>query len=129
MTALEVGIICGVCPKLGKWVYSDGKDSVWQTGINPATDGVCFQYDGITYLTENGYAIQTKYRCIYGNAHREEWPARPWAPVHIMCVSAGQSHATVLLGDGTVLDPLYDAPRLVTDYAKVESINAVWKVA
>lgn len=116
-----------ICPKIGKYIYpEEGKPGVWVTGINPAVEGICFIGDGNAYLIENGYALQTKYRWLYSQ-ERETWPVEPWADVHIMCVCTSQSHATVLLGDKTVLDPLYDAPRRMEDYQKIENITAVWK--
>lgn len=116
-----------LCPKVGKWVYAEGKDAVWQQGISLEQDGICLGNDGFGYLVENGYALQTKYRYIYGNSLRDKWPLEPWADVHIALVETNQNHAVVLLRDGVVLDPFYGATTLAR-YTQVDSITAVWPV-
>ena len=82
------------------------------------------------YLFRHGLAWQEVYRCgPPGNTMKSVWPPEPWADAHICEVQTGQAHAVVLLRDGTVLDPLHDEPKRLTDYAQVYSVRAVYSVA
>lgn len=63
------------------------------------------------------------------NAPREDWPLKPWAPAHICNVDAGRgsgTHVCVMLADGTVFDPAFDAPRRLSDYPDVTYIAGIW---
>lgn len=80
------------------------------------------------YLWRHGFAWQEIYRCgPPGNTNKTVWPPAPWADVHVCEVRTGQAHAVVLLKDGSVLDPLCDEPKRLTDYAEVYSVRAVFK--
>ena len=75
------------------------------------------------YLIEHGYAQQKLFRYTAGGRKlRSPWPPRPWAPIHICDVQTSRSHAVVMLVDGRVLDPLDDKPRVLSDYAEVNSV-------
>lgn len=91
------------------------------------TVGACWHGDGDMYLIENGYALQTKYRYLWANQQRARWPVEPSADVHICSVRTSQSHAVVMLRDGTVLDPLTPDLKRLSDYSAVDSITAIYK--
>jgi len=114
--------------RVGKFV-----DSKWKIGLNAEVDGVGFMFDGWNFLREHGYAIQHRWRSPYTVAYdcpvHEPWPCEPWADVHIVVVQTSQSHAMVMLRDGTILDPMTPEPRRLSNYGKVESITAIYKVA
>ena len=81
------------------------------------------------YLWRHGFAWQEVYRCgPPGNTYKEVWPPRPWADEHICEVATSMAHAVVLLRDGTVLDPLTDEPKRLSDYREVYSVRAVYRV-
>ena len=78
------------------------------------------------FLAERGFGVQHFYR--FGSA---VWPLAPWADLHICSVDAGHgdgTHVVVMLGDGTVLDPIDDRPRRLTDYPSVAYIAGIHKV-
>lgn len=78
------------------------------------------------YLVEHGWCWSRK--TLYEpstNQEREAWPPEPFGEVHICEVVTSSSHAVVMLADGTVLDPLTDEPKRLTDYSKVYYVAAV----
>ena len=119
--------------RCGRFVKISEEQSEWRIGLDLVNHGVGIQFDAWSYLRDMGYAVQLRYRSPYTTAYgqplHEPWPCEPWADVHICSVeSPAGAHAIVLLRDGTVLDPMTPEPRRLSDYAKVESITAVWKV-
>jgi hypothetical protein len=109
-------------------------DSKWVIGLDAEEHGVGIMFDGWSFLRDHGYAIQHRWRAPYTIAYdsppHEPWPCEPWAEVSIATVlTCAGAHAVVLLRDGKVLDPLTPEPRRLSDYSKVESIVAVYKVA
>lgn len=83
-------------------------------------------------LADFGFAYAKKYRWRGVNLLRTQWPAPPFAPVHIvgLRVSAGW-HGVVLLQDGRVLDPFNDERRDLThrDYEEIGYILGVFRIA
>jgi len=83
-------------------------------------------------LVEHGFAVARKWRIAQpGNQHREPWPCSPFSSVHWCQVDAGGrgAHAVVMLADGTVLDPMTDEPKRLTDYKQVDFVAAVVPLA
>jgi hypothetical protein len=83
-------------------------------------------------LVQHGYAVSRKWRVYQpGNQTREPWPCAPFADLHWCEVIAGPrgAHAVVMLRDGTVLDPMADEPKRLSDYSEVNFIAAVVPVA
>jgi hypothetical protein len=83
-----------------------------------------------TYLAEHGYAVARKYLTItHARQERSVWPPEPFGDVHLCQVTVrgaiGTAHFVVLLGNGTVLDPLTPEPRRLSDYAYVHNVAAV----
>lgn len=113
-------------PKLGWW---DGAE--YRIGIsNFSEHGVEMIGQGLRFLTDNGYAVQQKNSSAYANYDQvANWPPAPWAPAHLCMVSTSQSHAVVMLADGTVLDPLSPEPRRLSDYSAVQVVIGVFRVA
>lgn len=97
-----------------------------------------FSREGMTfhevdhYLTEHGYAVARKWQFTQNeekNKRREVWPVEPFAEVHICSVrNEHANHFVVLLADGKVLDPLFAAPRTISDYVEVSNVTAVHRV-
>lgn len=116
-----------LAPQLGNFVDVEGK-SEWRRGVDFNKDGMAIMFDGWGWLADNGFAIQQRYKFHY-NIERPQWPLDPWADVHLCSVVTTQSHAVVLLRDGRVLDPLTPEPKKLSDYSKVESMMAVYKVS
>lgn len=85
-------------------------------------------------LHHKGYSCAPLYRHDQlTNRQRPEWPAAPFAPVHIARVTVGKSgHFVVVQADGTVLDPCPqvadETPRILSDYAQVHSIIGVYPI-
>lgn len=95
------------------------------------------------YLWRHGFAMQVVYpteprgacpsdisvsewRKRYG---RKPWPPAPWALAHLCQVETSQSHAVIMLADGSVLDPLDERPRRLADYARVMNVRGVFDIA
>jgi hypothetical protein len=112
----------------------------YDAGVNVLTDNPAiletsaFGYFTLeSQLADRGYAIGRKYAMTQpGNKPRAIWPPEPWADVHWCEVMAGAAsgyaHAVVMLGDGTILDPMSPEPRRLSDYEKVNFVAAVVKV-
>jgi hypothetical protein len=92
-----------------------------------------FQERGINYmdadqiLTAKGYATARVFR-YFVSKPREEWPPAPFGAVHLCEVRVtptSPGHTVVMLADGSVLDPLTDEPRRLTDYDQVSNVAAV----
>lgn len=96
------------------------------------TRGGCVM-DWDAYLQEHGYAVS---RLLHFDRVRERerggvWPPVPWTAVHLCEVvvpGARIGHMVVMLGDGTVLDPLCPEPMRLSAYDTVHSVAAVVKV-
>ena len=84
------------------------------------------------FMHEHGFALTRKYYndSIRG-VPRDEWPPKPWAPVHIALLQATAGfHAVVMLADGTVLDP-FDRSRTTLhhpDYKKVDFVMGFHRI-
>jgi len=82
-------------------------------------------------LAELGYACQTIHRVKqypWMNGERDVWPPTPWADVHLCEVvipGGAGTHMVVMLADGSVLDPLTDQPKHLSDYEQVYQVAAV----
>ena len=92
-----------------------------------------YLHDLDVFLSNNGFAYARRFR-IGGFRRRTEqtpWPVPPFAPVHIVEVryaSAPVNHFVVMRRDGTVLDPLQDAERSITDYTEILNITGIWQM-
>ena len=75
-------------------------------------------------LWRRGYAI-----CRVYERGSTMWPPLPFARVHLCNVDyvtdAPVSHNVVMLADGSVLDPMHDEPRRLSDYPRVYNVAAV----
>jgi hypothetical protein len=86
--------------------------------------------DAVRVLGEYGWASVEKFQHYSPERRdRRQWPARPFAPVHLLPVSTVGWHAVLLLPDGTVMDPLTPTPRRLSDFPVVHSIIGLWRVA
>lgn len=88
---------------------------------------ICEQYIG-----EHGFAGFKKYKHdTVANKTRDEWPPRPFAPIHVCLVdvTAGP-HGVVMLADGTVLDPWSEARTTLAhpDYKAVHNVVGYWGI-
>jgi hypothetical protein len=99
-----------------------------------ASDPSIFDTQGNGYhvmesqLVQHGFAISRKWRVYQpGNQQRDSWPCEPFAALHWCEVIAGPrgAHAVIMLGDGTVLDPMSDEPKTLADYSEVNFVAAV----
>lgn len=90
--------------------------------------------DAQQYLSDTGFAGALKYRFMPRFARvdcpnrefRAPWP-EPFAPAHLIGINSGR-HCVVLLPDGTVLDPLHEAPRRLEDCGEVAYVLGVFDV-
>src|ERR1051325_3372369 len=99
--------------------YEVVRDELAALGLTFGAGGGATEFDLIGYLTDHGFAIGRKYRWHGRNVERTEWPAAPFAPVHIVGVNGAGRHGVVLLGDGrTVLDPEHDQPRDFSEFTE-----------
>lgn len=85
------------------------------------------------YLALTGFAAGLVYRFLPGvvdgkQPRLDPWPPAPFAPAHIIAINGGR-HDVVWLPDGTVLDPMVDAPRRLEDCGDVSFVLGVWRVA
>jgi len=89
---------------------------------------------GIYYaaLHRHGFALVERWHHDpIANVKGPVWPIAPFAPVHICAVDVTVgSHAIVMAGDGTVLDPFKRERTTIDhpDYHKVDSITGVFQV-
>lgn len=94
--------------------------------------GKDFQTEGISIhdidqcLAEDGYAVARKYTHVRG-VDRDEWPVKPFAPIHLVQVSSPLgAHFVVMLANGMVLDPVSSVPHdSLQDYEKVWNITGI----
>lgn len=77
------------------------------------------------YLTDHGYAWARLCHYDHLSVERTPWPPEPFGDVHICQVVGSASHTVVMLGDGTVLDPLTPEPKRLSDYQAVHYVAAV----
>lgn len=85
-------------------------------------------------LAERGVALCQRYRTYQpGNQKRALWPCEPFGDVHlceVICLpNSPGAHAVVMLADGSVLDPMFEEPRRLSDYHAVNYVAAVVPVA
>jgi hypothetical protein len=84
------------------------------------------------YLALTGFASGLVYRWLPGiidgkQPQIERWPPEPFAPSHIVSINGGR-HNVVWLPDGTVLDPMQEAPRRLDDCGDVAYVLGIWRV-
>ncbi len=84
-------------------------------------------------LVERGYAVARKYHVTQpGSKPRDPWPCAPFADVHwceVLYAKEGRgAHAIVMLRDGSVLDPMHDEPRKLSDYYAINFVAGVYRV-
>jgi len=81
------------------------------------------------YLAQHGYAIQYMHH-EYAPTYelRANWPPAPFAPIHVCDVFDGGMHATVMLADGSIMDPNDRSKKRLTDYHRVFSVAGIFKV-
>lgn len=92
-------------------------------------DGECYcvaSYERV--LFDHGWAKCARGRTRADGTRREVWPPEPFAPVHTVNVKVSKDapvyHYVVWLADGTVLDPLTEAPPAkLADYPHVGGID------
>jgi hypothetical protein len=82
------------------------------------------------YLEGAGFATVEKH-LFHLNKRRNPWPPLPFAPLHYCEVVPGKGklHWVVMLADGTVLDPIADEPRWLSDYMEVNCVTGVYPVS
>lgn len=87
------------------------------------------------FLAIHGFAVQRFYACGWNGEEQHDWPFPPWADAHlchlIVAEGAPYNHWVVMLGDGTVFDPMVDPKqerRTLAHYYSVNNIAAVIKV-
>jgi hypothetical protein len=60
---------------------------------------------------------------------RAPWPPLPWAEAHLcQVVMPGGAHCVVMLADGSVLDPLTEQPKRLTEYEQVYNVRGVFDI-
>jgi hypothetical protein len=84
-------------------------------------------------LDRHDFVYVRRYRCdaFINGQQRDEWPPKPFAPVHICCADVdGGHHAFVMLADGRVLDPARPERTAIThpDYKRVDQVLGVWRM-
>lgn len=107
------------------------QEAVQKFGGIPPRDGhtyYCDQWDQI--LIDEGWSIARKWKYTQpGNRERAIWPPEPWADLHECEVDTGMmSHSVLMLGNGTIIDPLTREPKKLSDYVRVLSIAALFKL-
>lgn len=105
--------------------------------------GIDFETQGLylpnldEYLVEMGYSICRKYFYVGVltdslRKHRDVWPVEPFGDVELCEVKVSESapmmHFVVRLRDGTILDPLIESTRTLSDYHQVLNIAAISKL-
>jgi hypothetical protein len=80
-----------------------------------------------------GFSYQVRYQCLHrlGGTSREEWPGKPFAPLHIALVQNLPNtggHYVVWLPDGRVMDPWWGVLPDLSNYPSVEMIYGLWKI-
>ena len=93
------------------------------------------QTDFEEWCRSHGYAWQIVYQNHVGPDRRfhkrEEWPPRPFAPVHVCQVKATRDlHFTVMDGDGVVFDPWSEERKSLThpDYRELHWVMGLFKL-
>lgn len=89
----------------------------------------------LEWFVRNGWAYQQVYKVHHlggVNQRKEEWPPKPWAPVHLIeaRVSAGY-HFAVMDAKGRVFDP-WDAERTSISHPAYKDllwVMGLWPVA
>ena len=80
------------------------------------------------YLTEHGYVyavVGEEY--LVSLEKRIQWPAEPFAPIHVVGVdSDGVPHSVVMTWNGVVYDPEDMAKIGLWEYEKVGEIVGIW---
>ena len=120
------GCVVACCAMVSETSYADVAADLGAPGRGFTRD------TWMEYLARRGFAVQFHYRydCIAGKT-RDPWPLAPWADLHLCSVDAGHgdgSHVVVMRADGSVLDPVTDSPRRLSDYAAVAYMAAVYRV-
>lgn len=110
--------------------YKDVRD--WFEGKDFGSDGLSY-FCMDAYLIEHGYAIARKYKHLPGKEiDRANWPPNPFAEVHVcgMRTCAKTNHYIIMLGDGSLIDPLWPDRKDLkfSDYDELIHVDGVWKV-
>lgn len=75
------------------------------------------------FLARRGVAVM---RRTHGVSEDEAWPPEPWCDMHLCLVrvapKSSRDHMVVLMGDGSVIDPLSMKLHAIDDYDKVISV-------
>lgn len=83
-------------------------------------------------LARHGFAYVNRWRCdpFHNRCDRPVWPPEPFAPIHIFCadVTVGH-HASVMLADGSVLDPFKRERTSLAhpDYRQIHQVVGIWR--
>jgi hypothetical protein len=82
-------------------------------------------------LDRHGFVYIRRYRCdpFINGQQRSEWPPRPFAPVHMLCVDVTAGHHAILMtNDGGILDPFKRERTTLQhpDYREIVVIVGVW---
>jgi hypothetical protein len=84
----------------------------------------------LPYLAANGYAAQDIWHDYLPEQRLiDSWPIRPFAPIHILTISGVPRSYSIMLDDGTVLDPLDINIRSRYQYHRVYRITGLWPVS
>jgi hypothetical protein len=100
------------------------------SGHDFATSGISY-YPMDDFLVEHGYAVARRNAGFCNKLREHGWPPAPWADMHLCQVSnPGGAHYVVMLGDGTVLEPMSEAPTKLDAWGaeKVHQVAAVYRV-
>lgn len=109
------------------------REARWHKGTDFSVRGMD-SMDAYRWLQTKGYAMQLRYRYLWGREPVENWPPNPWAPIHMCSVLTPSDnwHEIVMLGNGTLLDP-NRAPGTWEEkfsfYKQVGHVCGLWKVA
>lgn len=125
---------CGIAclSMLTRIAYADVR--AW-FGIRPNVEEGLYWWELEAFLTEHGYAtaVKKQYRRESVLRRSDEWPVQPFADRHLVelrvFTNNALCHFVCMQRDGTVLDPLSDAPKRLSDYAEVYRIAAVCRYA
>jgi hypothetical protein len=100
----------------------------------------CYHHALYDYLVDHGYALALlrKFKGWFKKSGedrqvlREPWPPEPFAEVHLCQVVVSETsprpHFCIMLGDGSVLDPLTVDKKSLKDYFDIYSVAGVYKV-
>lgn len=102
----------------------------WHQGKDFNKSGINID-EAWAWLGTKGYAIQRRYKYVWGHGEIADWPPQPFAPIHIVGVQTSQSHAIVMESNGTLLDPNREPGTwsgTFAEYKAIEQVIGIWKV-